>query len=68
MTRCSAAAAKGPRLPSLTHLGARAGFAPATVTRYGKTATVHAAAITCLWYGVFGARPVLIRRCGPDQL
>jgi hypothetical protein len=52
--------AKGPRLPSLTHLAARAGFAPATVTRYGKTTTVHAAAITCLWYGVFGSRPVQV--------
>ena len=50
----------GLRLPSLTHLAARAGFAPATVTRYGKTTTVHAAAITCLWYGVFGSRPVQV--------
>ncbi len=52
--------AKGPRLPPLTHLAAQAGFDPATVTRYGKTTTVHAAAITCLWYGVFGSRPVQV--------
>jgi hypothetical protein len=35
-------------------------IAPVTVTRYGKTATIYAAAITCLWYGVFGARPVQV--------
>jgi hypothetical protein len=38
----------------------RAPFAPVTVTRYGKTATVQAAAITCLWYGVFGSRPIQV--------
>ena len=27
---------------------------------YGKTATVHAALITCLWHGVFAARPVQV--------
>ncbi|HLQ55408.1 MAG TPA: hypothetical protein VK162_14205, partial [Streptosporangiaceae bacterium] len=35
-------------------------FAPVTVRRYGKTATVQAAAVTCLWHGVFGARPVQV--------
>jgi hypothetical protein len=30
------------------------------VRRYGKTATVHAAALTCLWHGVVGARPVQV--------
>ena len=46
--------AKGARLPSLDVLARHAAFGPVTVTRYGKTATIQAAAITCLWYGVFG--------------
>ncbi len=45
--------ARGGRLPSLASLAARADFAPVTVTRYGKTATIDAAAITCLWYSAF---------------
>jgi hypothetical protein len=52
--------AKGARLPSLAKLAAGAAFAPVTVTRYGKTATIQAAAITCLWYSVFGSRPVQV--------
>jgi len=55
---------KGSRLPSLAARAGSASFAPVTVRRYSKTATVQAAAITCLWHGVFGARPaqvVLIR-------
>jgi hypothetical protein len=51
---------KGERLPSLAALTSSASFTPAIVRRYGKTATVQAAAITCLWYGVFGARPVQV--------
>jgi hypothetical protein len=51
---------KGARLPSLADLARTAAFAPVTVTRYGKTATIQAAAITCLWHGVFGARPVQV--------
>jgi len=47
-------------LPSLAALAAGACFAPVTVRRYGKTATVQAAAITCLWHGVFGARQVQV--------
>jgi len=35
-------------------LAARAAFAQVTVTRYGKTATVQAAVISCLWYPMFG--------------
>ena len=38
--------------------GAR--FALAAVPCYGKTATVHAALITCLWHGVFAARTVQV--------
>src|SRR5207245_1867760 len=51
---------KGTRLPSLAALATTAAFAPVTVARYGKTTTVEAAAITCLWHGVFGARPVQV--------
>jgi len=51
---------KGKRLPSLAALADSASFAPVTVRRYGKTATAQAAAITCLWHGVFGARPVQV--------
>jgi hypothetical protein len=41
-------------------LARRAAFGPVTVTRYGKTSTIHAAAITCLWHGVFGPRRVQV--------
>jgi DDE superfamily endonuclease len=51
---------KGRRLPSLASLAATAQFAPVTVRRYGTTATVQAAVITCLWHGVFGARQVQV--------
>ena len=43
---------KGARLPALAALAAGAAFTPVTVTRYRKTATVQAAAFTCL-----GIRP-----------
>jgi DDE superfamily endonuclease len=52
--------AKGTRLPCLNSLARRAAFAPATVTRYQKTATVQAAAVTCPWYGVFGPQLVQV--------
>ncbi len=52
--------AKGDKLPSPARLAATTAFVPVTVTRYGTTATVHAAAVTCLWYGVFGPRPVQV--------
>jgi hypothetical protein len=51
---------KGNRLPSLTALAATASFTPVTVRRYGRTATVHAAVITCLWHGMFGRRPAQV--------
>ena len=51
---------RGDKLPSLARLAATAAFAPVTVTRYGATATIHAAVITCLWYSVFGTRPVTV--------
>jgi hypothetical protein len=51
---------KGDRLPSLAQLAATAAFTQVTVTRYGKTATIGAAALTCLWHSVFGTRPVTV--------
>ncbi len=50
---------KGDRLPSLAELAAAA-FTQVTVTRYGKAATIQAAAVTCLWHSVFGTRPVTV--------
>ena len=51
---------KGDRLPCLAKLAATTAFTQVTVTRYGKTAAVHAAAVTCLWPTVFGARQVTV--------
>ncbi len=51
---------KGARLPVLAAHAAGAAFTPVTVTRYRKTATVQAAAVTCLWYSAFGSRPVQV--------
>jgi hypothetical protein len=51
---------KGARLPCLAALAGRASFGPATVRRYGKTVTMHAAVIQRLWHGVFAARAVQI--------
>jgi hypothetical protein len=51
---------RGDRLPKLAALAATAAFAQVTVTRYGKTETVRAAAVTCLWYSVFSTRPVQV--------
>jgi hypothetical protein len=50
---------KGDRLPSLAALAATA-FQQVTVTRYGKTAAISAAAVTCLWPSVFRTRPVTV--------
>jgi DDE superfamily endonuclease len=51
---------RGDRLPKLAGLASGTVFTQVTVTRYGKTETVHAAARTCLWYTVFGTRPVQV--------
>ena len=51
---------KGNRLPSLAGLAAAAEFSQATVTRYRKTEVIEAALVTCLWYSVFGSRPVTV--------
>ncbi|WP_242606845.1 IS701 family transposase [Protofrankia symbiont of Coriaria ruscifolia] len=60
---------KGDRLGSLAQLAAGTAFTPVTVTRYGRTAVVHAATVHCLWYGVFAARPVtvVLVRDTPDR-
>jgi hypothetical protein len=51
---------KGGRLPSLAKLAAAAEFSQVTVTRYGRAEVVGAAVVTCLWYSVFGTRPVTV--------
>ncbi len=51
---------KGARLGSLPTLAAGTTFTPATMCRYGLTTTAGVAVITCLWYSVFGSRPVRV--------
>ena len=51
---------KGKRLASLAGLAAAAEFSQVTVTRYRKTETIEAAAVTCLWHSVFGSAPVAV--------
>ncbi|MFI5068620.1 MAG: transposase [Streptosporangiales bacterium] len=51
---------KGDRLPALARIAATAAFSQVTVTRYGKTETITAAALTCLWYYVTGKKPVTV--------
>jgi hypothetical protein len=51
---------RGDRLPSLAQLAASLTFTTCTVTRYRRTETVQAATLTCLWYSVFGSRPVKV--------
>ena len=51
---------KGDRLPPLARIAATAAFSQVTVTRYGKTETITAAALTCLWYYVTGKKPVTV--------
>jgi hypothetical protein len=51
---------KGDRLGSLAEIAATATFSQVMVTRYGKTAAVQAAAVTCLRHSVFGTPPVTV--------
>ncbi|MGH3292695.1 MAG: hypothetical protein ACRDP7_12885 [Trebonia sp.] len=51
---------RGDRLPALDGLAATTAFTQVTVTRYGKTAAINAAALTCRWPTVFGTRPVTV--------
>jgi hypothetical protein len=58
---------KGDRLPCLAELAVTTAFTQVSVTRYGKAAAVHAAAVTCLWPAVFGTRPVTVVRSATAQ-
>jgi hypothetical protein len=51
---------KGDRLPALAKIATTTAFTPVTVTRYGKTAAISAAAVTCLRPSVFGTRTVTV--------
>jgi hypothetical protein len=51
---------KGARLPSLKDLARGTAFTPVTVRRYGRDVIIQAAAITCLWHGVSGARHIQV--------
>lgn len=51
---------KGDKLPKLTDLARAAPFTPTTVRCYGNDRAVHSATISCLWYSVFGPRPVTV--------
>jgi DDE superfamily endonuclease len=54
-------ALKGARLGSLAQLAERAVFEPATVTGPdGRTRIEHVYRTTCLWYGPFHTRPVIV--------
>jgi hypothetical protein len=55
---------KGQPLGRPAAIAATATFTTTTVTRYGRTDTVHLAATTCLWHGAFGTqtmRLILLR-------
>src|SRR5262249_36414725 len=60
-------AKKGKKLPKLADLARTATFTETTVHRYGKTTTVHTATINCLWYTVFGPRPVTVTLLRENQ-
>jgi hypothetical protein len=49
---------KGDRIGTPVQAAATAVFQKVTVARYGRTDTVSIAVLNCLWYGVFGPRPV----------
>ena len=51
---------KKGRLPCLAELAVTTAFTHVTVTRYGKAATISAAAVTCRWPSVFGTRHVSV--------
>jgi hypothetical protein len=54
-------ALKGPRLASLAQLAKTAVFAPVTITGPdGRSRLEHVWRTTCLWYGPFHTRPVVI--------
>ena len=54
-------ALKGARLASLTNLAASAVFEPVTITGPdGRSRVEHVWQTTCLWYGPFHTRPIVI--------
>jgi DDE superfamily endonuclease len=50
----------GARLGTPAHLAATADWTPSTLTRYGRTDTVHLAEIVCLWYGAYRSRTIRV--------
>lgn len=60
---------KGDKIGTPVELAAQLSFTPASVHRYGTSATVRIACCICLWYTGFHTRPVqliLIREAGTD--
>jgi hypothetical protein len=60
---------KGPKLGTAKDIAATIEWTCATVSRYGRTDTVHVAERTCLWYDVYRSRPlrlVLVRDLDRD--
>jgi hypothetical protein len=51
---------KGARLGTCADLAATAAWRTMSVTRYGKTDTVHIATVTCLWWGSLHRTPVTV--------
>jgi hypothetical protein len=51
---------KGAKLGSLAELAKKASFSKVEVTRYGESAEVEVAVISCLWYRPFGSQPVQV--------
>lgn len=49
---------KGDKLGRPAQIAAELAFAAVDVARYGRTQTVLATAVDCLWYGTFGPLPV----------
>jgi hypothetical protein len=49
---------RGESLGNVAQIAATASYTATTVTRYAKTATVKAADVTCLWYGVYRCQPI----------
>jgi Archaeal putative transposase ISC1217 len=59
---------RGNRLGTAAEIAATATFTATMVTRYAKTATVMAADIRCLWYGVYRSQPIrLILVCDDEH-
>lgn len=60
---------KGPKLGTAKDIAATVDWTTTTVTRYGRTDTVHIAERACMWYGVYRSRPmrlILVRDLDRD--